>query len=108
MMDDSISLLTGDELTVMTDDADVASAASMGPKHEINLRFNRSSIKIEASGDDSFSDIKKEIEEKTGVPVHEQDLQYLGAGFKIRDDRSLNYYKIANGSFFTLKRKEKK
>ena len=107
-MDDSISLLTGDDLTIGTDDADIASSASQGPRCSINLRFNRSSIRIEASGDDSFSEIKKEIEERTGVPAKDQELLYNGGGFKLRDDKSPNYYKISTGGFFTLKRKEKK
>lgn len=78
-----------------------------GGKHEINLRFNRSSIKIEANGDDSFSDIKKLVEEETGVPAEEQDLTYNGH-FKPQNDKSLNYYRICSPAFFTLKPKESK
>ena len=110
MHDDSISLLTGDELTANTDDADVASNNSLqsGPKNSIKVKYNRNSINFDAFGDISFGEIKKEIEKSTGVPASEQELIYNGSAIKLRDDKTPHYYRISVGGFFVLRQKQKK
>lgn len=112
ILEDSISLLNTDDFS-LADECDInivcgASLASLNESRQlINLRYNRSSTKIEVNGNAAFSEIKKEIEERTGVPASEQELLYNG-GMKLRDDKSLQYYKISNGAFFSLKQKQKK
>ena len=110
MDDDSISVLTGDDLTVENaENGDSSSTfSSQVPKHDIKLRYNSSVINIDAFGDVPFGEIKKEIEEKTGVPVRSQELLYNGSPMKLRDDKTPYYYRISVGGFFVLKVKEDK
>ena len=100
-MDDSISQLSD----VFTNDA---TAGDANNSYEIKLRYDRNTFQFQANPDNSFSEIKKSIEEETGVPASEQELVYNGLGIKIKDDKTPNYYRFSSGGCFTLKRKQQK
>jgi len=78
-----------------------------GEMQEVYVRYDRESITIRADIDEKFLVVKKKLEEKTGVPVNEQNIVYNGLGFKLKDDKSLRYYGCTGGVFLTMSQKKK-
>jgi Ubiquitin family/Caspase domain len=80
-------------------------ASPSGRMSEVRLRYGHRSFVINADVDDRFDELKRTIEDKTGVAVENQNLTYNGLGIKFKDDKSLSYYGCSAGGFFTLEEK---
>ena len=66
----------------------------------IRIFSSNKTISLEVKPLDTIGNVKKTIEEKEGIPAHEQSL--ILAGKKLEDDRTLSDYQISNGMTFNL------
>ncbi|CAB9508240.1 Metacaspase-1 [Seminavis robusta] len=89
-----------------TDNPPEPVAEPSGEMQQINVRFRHRSFVINADVHDKFSEIRKSLEETTGVAVDDQRLTYNGLGITFKDEKSLSYYGCAPGGFFTLEEKK--
>ena len=62
-------------------------------------------VTLEVEPIDTFYDIKLQIQEKTGIPVDQQDLMY--AGKQCEDNRTVNDYNIPKDAVLFLVRRQK-
>ena len=66
------------------------------------VSYGTRSLMIRTDMDDSFSEIKKTIQDKTGIPAEEQVLAWNHSGKVVDNDKSLRNYAYWGGAFCTL------
>ena len=66
----------------------------------IRIFSSNKTISLEVKPLDTIGNVKNTIEEKEGIPAHEQSL--ILAGKKLEDDRTLSDYQISNGITLNL------
>ena len=93
----------------MNDDASQSTYNGSAWQNNVYIQHGRNSFTIPADTDNTILALKKEVEEKTGVPTNEQELTYNGVeGLKFQDDKSLKYYGMMSGGFLILKQSKER
>ncbi|CAB9515223.1 expressed unknown protein [Seminavis robusta] len=83
----------------MADDGDTVRVTVRYGKEDIELSVNPQT--------DTFAEIKAMLEEKTGVAVKDQDLNFNKLqAMEVMDDKNLAYYRFSGGCFMNLEKKK--
>jgi hypothetical protein len=66
------------------------------------VQYGTKSLMIRTDVDNSFSEVKKAVEAKTGIPAEEQVLAWNDSGVLVDNNKSLRSYGYLGGAFCTL------
>ena len=75
-------------------------------KQKYFVTYGKQQIQVLMDPQEPLINLKMELEEATGVATHEQAFYFNGVRNAWEDDKTLKYYGLQGGAFFTLVREE--
>jgi hypothetical protein len=73
-------------------------------KSYVFVSYGMQSISVPTDGNDSFSEVKKVVEGKTGIPIEEQVLTLNNKDVVVDNEKSLRNYGFMGSAFCSLTR----
>jgi hypothetical protein len=70
------------------------------------IYYGKEKLELLMAPDELVLDMKKHLEEITGIPAAEQKVCYRGARTPFQDDKTFKFYGCHAGGFFDMDRKE--